>query len=140
MPWATLGDIAFDIRTPAVTRAELTSGWQFAEHALIGRSPRLQFTGPKLRELTLTVGLTRALGDPEDELAKLRAAANSQQVLAFVWGHGAKVGDFVIEAMTTRVLTTQADGRLIEAEVDLTLKEVVEQTAKPKTGPAVRKK
>ncbi len=123
MSWATLGDIAFELLMPAVTKAELAEGFTFAEHELIGQKPRLQFTGPKLREFPLTVKLSRALGDPDVELDKLRTAAEQAQALPFVWGTGQKVGNFVITELTTRLLVTQADGRAIEMELDLNLKE-----------------
>lgn len=139
MPWATLGDIAFELLLPAVTSAELTEGFTFAEHERIGRKPALQFTGPKLREFPLTVALSRAFGDPDAELAKIRAAAQAAQVLPFVWGTGQKVGDFVIEEVKIRLLKTHAAGRVIMMELDLKLKEHAGPTTKP-PAPAVKKK
>jgi phage protein U len=139
MAWATLGDMAFELLLPAVTKAELAEGFTFAEHELIGQQPRLQYAGPKLREFPLTVKLSRALGDPDDELAKLRQAAKKAQALPFIWGTGQKVGTFVITDLTTRLLVTQSDGRAIEMELDLKLKEYAGPLVKP-PAPAVKKR
>jgi phage protein U len=139
MPWATLGDIAFQLLLPAVTSAELTEGFRFVEHERIGRKPALQFTGPTRRRVALTVALSRAFGDPEAELAKLRAAAAAAQVLPFTWGHGEPAGDFVVEEVTVRLQKTQADGRVIAMELDLKLTEHAGPTTKP-PAPAVKKR
>jgi hypothetical protein len=71
--YAVLGEIEFDLIT-YFDGLETQFGSDYAEHALIGRKPRLQFVGEKLDEVRIDLVFHVSYCDPEAELVRLKTA------------------------------------------------------------------
>jgi phage protein U len=127
-PWLSLGDMVFEL-PEGPEELSLASAQEWAEHASIGGKPRLQWVGEKLREVRFRLVLRWQLGDPEERLRELLAAAAAHQPLALVLGSGEYgqpwAGQYVLTE-TPSTLRQQADnGRPLIIEVDVALREWV---------------
>jgi phage protein U len=130
MNWGALGDIVFE---PMAGPLDETHKWavDIAEHALIGRKPRLQMTGPKLQELTLRIRLhTSTNANPELDLRVLKDSMEAGEILDLVVGEQSDLGLWAGQWMLTTIdigaVERWPGGRIRNAEVTLTLKEWVE--------------
>jgi len=131
--WGALGDIEFDLRS-APSGFSGDEGVIYAQHAIIGGKPHLQYTGKKLRKLTLTLNWHQMLmEDIEASFESLRTAMNEQKVMKLVIGRersGAYyAGEFVIEDMPYKVAKYNPDMSIMGLE--LTVKLLEWNTGKP---------
>jgi len=125
--WASLGDFEFDILA-APKKFTGTEGVTYAQHAIIGGKPHVQYTGTKLRTVVLTLGWhTAFMKDIEASYEKLREAMNTQQIMRLVIGDiktGCYYdGDWVIESIPYTVERFNPDGSLMKLELTLNLLE-----------------
>lgn len=120
--FAILGEIEFEV-AGGITGMDLRSPAEWAEHALIQGKPLLEWMGEGLDEYSLSIRLHAALGDPEARLRVLREAKSKHEPLAFVLGSGDYLGAFVITDISNTPLRARADGRLMSATVQVTLRE-----------------
>ena len=114
------------------TSAELIRTWQqmsrkgsarFAEHVVAEGKPRLEFTGPGLEEMSLSIRLDAQLGiDPETELEDMRGIRDAGKEQTLVIG-GKVIGKFVLEEISEEHKRHDGSGGLLLAEVTLKLKE-----------------
>ncbi len=128
MQLGSFGEIVFE------TSADRIRTWQqmsrkgsarFAEHVVAEGKPRLEFLGPGLEELTLSVRLDAQLGlDPETELGSMREIRDAGQEKTLVIG-GKVVGKFVLEEIGEEHKRHDGSGGLLLAEVTLKLKEYI---------------
>lgn len=128
--YATLGEIEFDLIT-YFDGLEAKFGSDYAEHALIGRKPRLQFVGDKLDELSIDLIFHASYCNPEAELARLLRAKSAHDALAFVLGNGDYKGRFVITDLQFTGRHTDRTGSLLSAEAQLSLKEFTGKARQP---------
>jgi len=126
--YAVLGDVQFELIT-YFDGMEAQFGVDYAEHALIGGKPRLQWVGDKLDEFNLDLTFHISFCDPETELLKLRTAMLGREARQFVLGNGAYKGWFVITDLKATSRQTDKAGGLIALDAAITLREYVE----PKT-------
>lgn len=126
--YAVLGDVQFELIT-YFDGLEAQFGVDYAEHALIGRKPRLQWVGDKLDEFRLDLVFHIRFCDPEVELLKLRQALQSRQARQFVLGNGEYKGWFVMTELVATSRHTDKAGGLIALEAKVTLREYVEPQA-----------
>lgn len=126
--YAVLGDVQFELIT-YFDGMEAQFGVDYAEHALIGGKPRLQWVGDMLDEFNLDLTFHISFCDPEAELVKLRDAMLSRKARQFVLGSGAYKGWFVITSVKATSRQTDKAGGLIALDATVTLREYVE----PKT-------
>ena len=118
----------------------------YVEHALIGRKPKLQYTGDSLRTLELSITLhfmrTGQLAyagyEPQILLSQLNKAVSSHKPLSFSWGDGTYEGEFVGETISLEREQTDSEGRLLIATYSLTLKEFVDNNQPPAQAPALK--
>lgn len=126
MSIASFGHIVFE------TSADRIRTWskfgragkvRFAEHAVHGEKPVLEYIGPGLEEISLQVRFDAALGvNPEKEikaLRKLRDAGTAQQLII---GKDS-LGRFAIASLEEDWQRVDNQGLLLVAIVSLTLKE-----------------
>ena len=123
--YAVLGDVEFELIT-YFDGMEAQFGMDYAEHALVGRKPRLQLVGEKLDEFRLELTFHASYCNPELELLKLRQAMQSGEARQFVLGSGAYKGWFVITDLTATSRQTDKFGTLISLDAMVTLREYVE--------------
>ncbi len=137
-----LGELGMDLSMPDEHTASERSS--YAEHALINRSPRLQWTGDELATRRLGLKLHSQLCDVDAALAWLSKARQDHVPLPLVMGTGKYLGYFVVLSMEQREICHETSAIKYVA-VTLELKEYVpspdeiERMAKPKQLPAVRK-
>lgn len=122
--FAQLGDIVFELIT-YMDGADHKVSANYAEHALIERKPRLQWTGDNLDEMTIKLSFHAAFCQPEAEMMRLRNAVRAHEVMPFVYDNGHIVGDYVLLELCQTVEHAMTDGTAISASCQLTMKEYV---------------
>lgn len=120
--FAQLGSIEFEPLTSfeSFSRTDATT---YAQHDLVTVKPRLQAVGNDLEEISIAVKFRAEFKNPVKAILELKAAKDSFEVLPLVNGAGRYFGDYVITSMTEAHNQCFQDGELIEASVNLTLKE-----------------
>lgn len=134
--YAILGKVEFDLIT-YFDGMEMQFGADYAEHALIGRKPRLQRVGDKLDEVKIDLVFHASYCDPEAELVRLRNALSSHEALSMVLGNGDYKGRFVITGLNVTCRHTDTSGTLLAVEAQVSLREFTGDPARP-PAPAVR--
>jgi phage protein U len=134
--WAVLGTIEFKLLA-APTTLDTTYAADYAEHSLINRKPRLQFTGLKTDDIKIDLTFHIDFCDPEAELEKLNEALSAHISLALVYGNGKYAGEFVITEIVSKLKHTAPNGKVLLLDASVTLREYPGDPAKPK-APAVR--
>lgn len=140
----TWGDIQFE--ASHIPDFSEDGGASYAEHALIGRKPKLQYTGDSLRSFSLSVTLhwlrtgqpAYAGYEPQIILSKLQSAVAAHKPLPFSWGDGTYEGEFVGESFSLAREQTDSEGRLLVGVCSLTLKEFADNNQPAAKAPAVK--
>ena len=136
---ALLGDIPFNLVT-YMDGMERRISADYAELAVMGGKPRLQFVGDKLDEYTWQIVLHAGFCNPVAEVAKLEGAVRAHTGMPLVFANGDMKGWFVPVEVSQTYRATSADGTPIWLEATLTLKEhvlppvLVEQKKEPKAA------
>jgi len=127
--WGSLGDIEFGI-LESPTSFGGKDAVNYAQHAIIGEKPRLQYTGAKLQTLAIKVYWHSSFEeDIEAKLEKLHIAMRDRKVLALVVGKST-VGsvyakDWVIADIDRSVEKFRHDGSIMAMEATVNLLEWV---------------
>ncbi|MBP0022319.1 MAG: phage tail protein [Cyanobacteria bacterium SBLK] len=120
-PYLLLGDLQWQIPT-GIEQLNFSNTWNWPEHPRIGSFPQLQPNGKELTKLSLRLKLHCSQGrDPDEEIAKLKEAAEKQEPLDLVWGAGWGNGEYVLKSMEITTRKSDREGKLISAEVALEL-------------------
>lgn len=100
----------------------------YTEHKIIGRSGLLEFTGNDAATCSLKITLSAEYGlNPHAELTKLRDMMTEHNPVPFVLaGEVMGLGLWVVESMNTNIEVIDAEGFILKASVDLSLKEYLE--------------
>ena len=136
---ALLGDIPFNLVT-YMEGMERRVAADYAELAIMGGKPRLQFVGDKLDEYTWHIVLHAGFCNPVAELAKLEGAVHAHMGMPLVFANGDFKGWFVPTELSQTYRAASQDGTPIWLEATLTLKEhvlppaLVEQKKEPKAA------
>ncbi|MCP4021564.1 MAG: phage tail protein [Desulfobacteraceae bacterium] len=97
----------------------------FAEHAVLDDKPRLQHIGNGLDEITFSIRLDISLGvDPKGQLEKIHEIQEAGEAKKLIIG-GDVFGTFVLEEIEESWAVIDNKGRLINADLNLNLKEFV---------------
>ena len=129
MSLATLGPITFVasadlMRTFDEAKRKGAARWH--EHAVHLAQPKLEFLGPGIDEITLSVRLDIKRGVvPRDELRTMRTQRDAGNVMALIVG-GDYAGDFVLVDLNETWKHFDANGVLTLASVDLSIKEYIQ--------------
>jgi len=136
MMWAILGEIEFEV-IASPSAAEQSFSASFAEHARIAGKPLLEAAGGELEEIRWTILLHERLHEVGARLRAIREVVSQQAPLALVMGDGTYLGPWVIAegAVTTR--KTDARGRVVSAEVQITLREYTGEFTAPAPRPGL---
>ncbi|MFC7419340.1 phage tail protein [Iodobacter arcticus] len=129
--FAILGSIEFDLIT-YFDGLEISYGADYAEHALIGRKPRLQHVGDKLDEIKIDLVFHASYCSPEAELLRLRKAVTAHEAMSFVLGNGDYRGRFVITNIISTGRQTDKTGSMIALDAQLALREYTGDPATPR--------
>lgn len=96
---------------------------RFSEHTLVGKKPKLEFEGPGLETITFSIRLDRFLGlNPEDEIERIVTLRDEGEAQPLVIG-GNYMGMYVITQASEARRHHDNIGRLVQADISLTLKE-----------------
>ena len=120
--FAQLGEIQFDLITYFDGINDNIS-YNYTEHPRINNKPLLQFMGENLQEFTIKINLHSSFCTPEDEILKIRMAAQIGQPLKFIKGNGEYLGAFVIADIQKTTEQTTSVGDLISVQTEIRLKE-----------------
>jgi len=120
--YAQLGDIRFKGAYSPVSK-ELEESAVYAEHALIGGKPKLQRTGLAADTLKLNMKLHVNFCTPETEIDRLRNYLRGGRNVRYITGSGKLVGNFVITSLKTSYLHQGEAGKIIEADLEVSLLE-----------------
>lgn len=121
---ALFGEVVFDLIT-YFDGAEYKFGAEYAQHALMGSKPRLQFVGDKLDEISWRLVFHHVYCQPEKELLKLRSAIAKHQAMPLVFANGDFKGWFVPVDVSVTATQTAVDGTLLAIEAQMNLLEFV---------------
>lgn len=128
MQLGAFGTIVFetsDSRVRTWQQMSRKGGARFAKHVVAEGKPRLEFLGPDLEELNISIRLSSQLGvDPEAELAEMRAIRDAGEEKTLVIG-GLVIGKFVLEDLNEEHRRHDGYGGLLLAEVQIKLTEYV---------------
>ena len=148
--YATLGNIEFKGLYTPVSIGDNTSE-KYAIIPMATGKPTIQRIGSELKEVSLVVRLHTQWCTIQDELDNISLAMENATVMPFVTGSGDFIGNFLIIGRRLSRETTDANGAIIDCNVDLQLLEyntadleqnLVDQSAKAAfandTGKAVQ--
>ena len=125
---ATLGKYEFEVSTEKVktfTGLKFSNSATYSEHKIIGRKGLIEFTGLNASTANLTINLYAHAGvNPSEEITELYTLMNDHELLAFTLG-GEVMGEglWVIESLDEDYKTIDAWGEVLEASLNLKLKE-----------------
>lgn len=130
----SFGVIVFEVSTDKIQtydEFQRTNSPRWQEHAIIGQKPILEFEGPGVDTISFSVVLRADLGvNPEEQLVKLRKFARWGQKALFVRGNQPiSTNYWVIDSLIEKHRNIDKLGNVLTIEVDLNLKEYVNQTA-----------
>lgn len=121
-----LKDVVFEVSQDKIkTFRDLTrtSKAKYEQHNIIGKKPKLEFTGFELDDLQFTMQFSATLGTvPMQELETLRNYMNTKQVVTFTLG-GKVLGKYVIEELGEAITSVDNRGTVIKAAATVKLKE-----------------
>ena len=96
---------------------------RFEEHTLIGKKSKLEFVGPGLEAVSFSIRLDAGMGvNPRDEITRITEIRDAGEAYPLVIG-GWYLGDYVITNASESHRHHDNRGRLLVAEVNLSLKE-----------------
>jgi len=115
-----LGDIKFE-KLNSFSDFGVKTETDIAEHALIKGKPRLQSTGQKANEVSISIHIHSMFADPKKQYEALDQYRSDVSVLPLIGGDGKVYGDFVIKSIELKVNQTTPDGKWVDATFDLSL-------------------
>lgn len=127
---ATLGKYEFEVSTDKVktfTDLKFSNSAAYSEHKIIGRKGLIEFTGLNASTASLTINLYAWAGvNPSEEITELYTLMNDHELLAFTLG-GEVMGEglWVIESLDEEYRTIDSHGNVLEASINLKLRESV---------------
>jgi hypothetical protein len=125
----SFGPIVFETSTNRIRtfdNFQRSGSVRWATHELMGRKPVREFLGPGVEQISFTIRLDVALGiNPANDLAVLRIMRDEGMDFPLILnGRPLTIGStWVIESMNETWLHIDNRGRLLVAEVELTLSE-----------------
>lgn len=122
----SFGDVVFEVSSERVRTFQemnFTSGQTYAEHKILNGNTLLEYTGKNARTCNISIVLNSRLNlDIEDELKDLHELQDSHEPKILMLG-GKVIGRFVIETLTESYKLIMKDGKILEADINLSLKE-----------------
>ena len=133
MSIGTFGPLTFETSEKRIRTFDAfkrKTGAKFEEHAIIGLKPKLEFTAPGLDDISFQVVFSAYLGlNPTKEIDSLREIVQKGEYHPLIIG-GKTLGKFVIESVSEAWNHVDNKGNLLDAAVDISLKEYIESASK----------
>lgn len=128
----SLGEVTFVasaeyLRTFSGLKVSRRASW--AEHKIVGRHSQLEFTGHDAATCSLTVTFDAQAGlNPHKELKALRDIMAGHKPVPFVLaGEVIGLGLWVVDGLSASIDVVDADGFILKATADISLKEYVDE-------------
>lgn len=126
----TLGNVVFEVSSELIrTFDDYTrkSTARLAAHEIIGQKPVLEFLGPAIEEISITIKLSAFCGvSPEKEANELRRICETGEIVNFIInGTPVSTNKWLIESVEEAAKAYDSKGNILTAEVRLVLKEYV---------------
>ena len=133
MSIGTFGPLTFETSEKRIRTFDAfkrKTGAKFEEHAIIGLKPKLEFTAPGRDDISFQVVFSAYLGlNPAKEIDSLREIVQKGEYHPLIIG-GKTLGKFVIESVAEAWNHVDNKGNLLDAAVDISLKEYIESASK----------
>ena len=133
MSIGTFGPLTFETSEKRIRTFDAfkrKTGAKFEEHAIIGLKPKLEFTAPGLDDISFQVVFSAYLGlNPAKEIDSLREIVQKGEYHPLIIG-GKTLGKFVVESVAEAWNHVDNKGNLLDAAVDISLKEYIESASK----------
>ena len=133
MSIGTFGPLTFETSEKRIRTFDAfkrKTGAKFEEHTIIGLKPKLEFTAPGLDDISFQVVFSAYLGlSPAKEIDSLREIVQKGEYHPLIIG-GKTLGKFVVESLSEAWNHVDNRGSLIDAAVDISLKEYIEASGK----------
>ena len=115
-----LGEIIFE-KLNSFSDFGVKTETEIAEHALISGKPRLQSTGEKAIEVSISIHIHSVFADPGQQYDILEKYRKELAVVSLIGGDGRVYGEFVIKSVDLKLSTITPEGKWVEATFDLSL-------------------
>jgi len=130
----SLGNILFEVSSQKIltfNNLSRSGSGRWAVHDIINRKSLSEFLGPGQEEISFSVRLDASNGViPRDELAKMRYMRDTGEASVLVIGGEPVTWNlWTLESVKEGHKTHTGNGKLLQVDVDLTLKEYVEVVA-----------
>ena len=133
MSIGTFGPLTFETSEKRIRTFDAfkrKTGAKFEEHGIIGLKPKLEFTAPGLDDISFQVVFSAYLGlNPAKEIDSLREIVQKGEYHPLIIG-GKTLGKFVVESVAEAWNHVDNQGNLLDAAVDISLKEYIESASK----------
>lgn len=139
-PILILGELEFsDWDMPQ--RFRHTEEETYSEHARIEGKPRLQWTGTKLKGVSLRFRLHSGWCDPDAMLQQLQKAKTAKKPMPLTIGSQVFKGSYVLESIDSDVDQVDLDGKVIQMDVSVSLIEDITpiEAEPPSTSPFLKR-
>ena len=126
----TLGEVVFEVSASKVKTFDSmkrSGSGRWATHEIIGQKPVMEFLGPGIEQISFNMRFDVFLGiNPSDELVVLRQMRDAGEAVTLIL-EGQPVTDnlWVIESLSEDYPAIDNTGRILIANVDVSLKEYV---------------
>ena len=118
--YGQLGDIVFE-KLYGLDSFALKAAQVISEHARIDGKPRLENSGSKADEVSISFMLSAYFTDPEAQLDKIKGYKEAAEVLTFINGAGIVFGDYMIKDYDYTFDDLTPGGQIINATINVTL-------------------
>jgi phage protein U len=123
----SFGNVTFKVSSKyvrTIEKLEMTESVTYAEHAIHGKAPRMEFTGRNLRTGSFPIILSAFMGiSPRKYVAKIRKLMYKHKAVNLILGQKAIGKKWVITDMKETSQYFDADGTILQIEVTVTIKE-----------------
>lgn len=135
--FARFGDLEFDVKN--VGRIKTNYKLTYPSHALIGRKPKLQYTGMDSRKVSVPMFFHHLHCQPEKKRKELLNKAREHEAAELVLGE-IIFGNFVIDSVEENFTQTTGDGKVLISEYTVSFVEYGGEVKAQKKAPAVKDK
>lgn len=120
--YAQLGNIIFE-GIKSFSSFSSSSEETYAQHERINGKPNLQHTGSGLEQVNITIRFHASFCVPSNEVAALKRAKETQEVLPYIRGNGEYDKDYVITSLSETPDFVANDGTILSVVISLGLLE-----------------
>jgi len=129
-----LGDKKFD-KLEAPRSYSVKQGAEYGEVPHVGGKASMQFTAEKLKEVNIDIRLSVEFCDPGETIDYFETAKETGEILPLITGDGFFEGRFVITDIDITYVRTTDIGKLLTADVEISLKEYITPPGSTNTIP-----